>query len=148
MVKKGQPYSSQTSIEDLSSPLITRIQSQTFVGQRIERDNFTEPFCKTGSRSKRVRRTLAKFGLPFEKATPLVHFPKALKGPRKNAGPAGIELLIMKGVGFLIMKGIWLMIYEINMFLIMKGFGLLIMKGIELLIMKGIRVLNMKGIGF
>ena len=26
-----------------------------------------------------MRRTLAKFGLSFEKATPLVHFPKALK---------------------------------------------------------------------
>ena len=25
-----------------------------------------------------MRRTLAKFGLPFEKATPLVHFPKPL----------------------------------------------------------------------
>ena len=35
-----------------------------------------------------MRRTLAKFGLPFEKATPLVHFPKALKRPRNNAGPA------------------------------------------------------------
>ena len=29
----------------------------------------------------RVRRTLANFGLPFEKATPLVHFPKALERP-------------------------------------------------------------------
>ena len=38
--------------------------------------------------SYRVRRTLAKFGLPFEKATPLVHFPKALKRPRNNAGAA------------------------------------------------------------
>ena len=35
-----------------------------------------------------MRRTLAKFGLPFEKATPLVHFPKALKRPRNIAGPA------------------------------------------------------------
>ena len=35
-----------------------------------------------------MRRTLAKFGLPFEKDTPLVHFPKALKRPRNNAGPA------------------------------------------------------------
>ena len=32
---------------------------------------------------------LAKFGLPFEKATPLAHFPKSLKRPRNNAGPAG-----------------------------------------------------------
>ena len=35
-----------------------------------------------------MRRTLPKFGLPFEKATPSVHFPKALKRPRNNAGPA------------------------------------------------------------
>ena len=35
---------------------------------------------------------LAKFGLPFEKATPLVHFPKALKRPRNNAGPASIYI--------------------------------------------------------
>ena len=60
--------------------------------------------------SERVRRTLAKFGLPFEKATPLVHFPKALKHPRNNAGPAGLGLLIMKGIGFLIMTGIGLFI--------------------------------------
>ena len=33
---------------------------------------------------------LAKFGLPFDKATPLVHFPTALKRPRNNAGPASI----------------------------------------------------------
>ena len=58
---------------------------------------------------------LAKFGLPFEKATPLVHCPKALKRPRNNAGPAGIGLLIMKGIGLLITKGIGL--------LIMKGIG-------------------------
>ena len=77
-----------------------------------------------------MRRTLAKFGPPFEKATLLVHFPKALKRPRNNAGPAGIGLMIMKGIGFLIIKGIRL--------LIMKGMGLLIMKGIGLLIMKGI----------
>ena len=35
------------------------------------------------------------FGLPFEKATPLyyiVHFPKALKRTRNNAGPASILL--------------------------------------------------------
>ena len=68
-----------------------------------------------------MRRTLAKFGLPFGKATPLVHCPKALKRPRNNAGPAGIRLLIMKGIGLLIMKGIG--------FLIMEGIGLLIMKG-------------------
>ena len=35
-----------------------------------------------------MRRTLAKFGLPFEKATQSVHFPKALKRPRNNVGPA------------------------------------------------------------
>ena len=42
--------------------------------------------------SWRVSRTLAKFGVPFDKATPLyiVHFPKALKRPRINAGPASI----------------------------------------------------------
>ena len=39
-----------------------------------------------------MRRTLAKFGLPFEKATPLVHFPKALKRPRNTAGPASSVL--------------------------------------------------------
>ena len=72
-----------------------------------------------------MRRTLAKLGLPFEKATPLVHFPKALKRPRNNAGCAGIGLLIRKGIKLLIMKGIEL--------LIMKGIGLLIMKGIGLL---------------
>ena len=63
-----------------------------------------------------MRRTLAKFGLPFEKAKQL-HFPKALKRPRNNAGPAAIGLLIMKGIGLLICKGIGL--------LIMKGIGLL-----------------------
>ena len=81
-----------------------------------------------------MRRTLAKFGLPFEKATPLVHCPKALKCPRNNAGPAGIGLLIMKGIGLLITKGIGL--------LILKGIGLLIMKGIELVIRKGIMLLK------
>ena len=80
-----------------------------------------------------MRRTLAKFGLPFGKATPLVHFPKALKRPRNNAGPAGIGFLIMKGIGLLITKGIGL--------LIMKEIGLLIMKGIGFLIMKGIGLL-------
>ena len=83
-----------------------------------------------------MRRTLAKFCLPFEKATPLVHFQKALKRPRNNAGPAGIGLLILKGIRVLIMKGIGL--------LIMKGIGLLIMKGIGLLIRKGIRILDLK----
>ena len=85
-----------------------------------------------------MRRTLAKFGLPFEKATPLVHCPKALKRPRNNAGPAGIGLLIMRGIGLLIRKGIGLLIMKGIWLLIMKGIGLLIMKGIELLIMKGI----------
>ena len=75
-----------------------------------------------------MKRTLAKFGLLFEKATPLVHFPKALKRPRNNAGPAGIGLLIWNGIGLLIMKGIGL--------LIRKGLGLLIMKRIGLLILK------------
>ena len=64
-----------------------------------------------------MRRTLAKFVLPFEKATPIVHCPNAIKRPRNNAGPAGIELLIMKGIGLLIRKGIGL--------LIRKGIGLL-----------------------
>ena len=67
-----------------------------------------------------MRRTLAIFGLPFEKATPLVHFPKALKRPLKNAGPGGIGLLMMKGIGLSIKKGIGL--------LIIKGIGLLFMK--------------------
>ena len=57
-----------------------------------------------------MRRTLTKFGLPFEKATTLVHFPKALKRPRNNAGPAVIGLLIMRGIGLLIRKGIGLLI--------------------------------------
>ena len=76
-----------------------------------------------------MRRTLAKFGLPFEKSTQLVQFPKAHQRPRNNTGPAGIGLLIMKGIGLLIMKGIGL--------LIMKGIGLLNRKGTELLIRKG-----------
>ena len=75
-----------------------------------------------------MRRTLAKFGLPFEKATPLVHFPKALKRPLNNAGPAGIGLLIMKGIGLLIRKGI----------------ELLIRKGIVFMIRKGIQILGVK----
>ena len=41
-----------------------------------------------------MRRTLPKFGVPFEKATPLVHFPKALERPRNNAGPASTITLI------------------------------------------------------
>ena len=83
-----------------------------------------------------MRRTLAKFGIPFEKATPLVHRPKALKRTRNNAGPAGIGLLIMRGIGLLIRKGIGL--------LIMKGIGLLMMKGIGFLIRKGIQILCVK----
>ena len=45
-------------------------------------------------------RGLSKFCLPFDKATPLVHFPKALKRPRNNAGPAGIYMFFFgkKGV--------------------------------------------------
>ena len=66
--------------------------------------------------------TLSKFSLPFDEATTSVHFPKALKRPRNNAGPAGIGLLIMKGIGLLIRKGIRL--------LIRKGIGLLIRKGL------------------
>ena len=85
-----------------------------------------------------MRRTLAKFGLPFEKATPLVHFPKALKRPRNNAGPAGIGLLMRKGKRLLTKKGIKL--------LIMKGLGLLIIKGIGFLIMEGIGLLIMEEI--
>ena len=88
--------------------------------------------------SWRVRRTLAKFGLPFEKAAPTAHFPKALKRPRNNAGPAGIGLLIMTGTGLLIRKGIGLLIMRGTGLLIMKGIGLLIMKEIGLLIREGI----------
>ena len=32
----------------------------------------------------------SQFGLPFDKATPLVHFPKALKRPQNNVGLACI----------------------------------------------------------
>ena len=92
-----------------------------------------------------MRRTLAKFGLPFEKAKPLVHFPNALKRRRNNAVPAGIGLLIRKERGLLIMKGIGLLIMKGIGLLIMKGIGLLIMTGIGLLIMKGIGLLIMKG---
>ena len=35
-----------------------------------------------------MSRTLPKFGVPFDKATPLVHFPKRLKRPRNTAGHA------------------------------------------------------------
>ena len=42
-----------------------------------------------------MRRTLANFGLPFDEATPSVHFPKALKRPRNNAGPASIILIAL-----------------------------------------------------
>ena len=42
-----------------------------------------------------MSRTLAKFGLPFDKATPLVHFSKALKHPRNNAAPASIQLFVL-----------------------------------------------------
>ena len=73
---------------------------------------------------------------PSKKLHHYVHFPKALKRPRNNAGPAAIGLLIMKGIGLLITKGIGL--------LIVKGIGLLIVKGIELLIRKGIRSLGVK----
>ena len=68
---------------------------------------------------------LAKFGVPFDKATPLIHCPKALKRPRNTAGPAGIGLLIMKGIGLLNVKGLGL--------LVMKGKGLLIRKGIRII---------------
>ena len=77
-----------------------------------------------------MRRTLAKFGLPFKKATPLVHLPKALIRPRNNAGPAS---RVIKGIGLMFMKG---------MLLIMKGIGLLIRKGIGLLIRKLIGLLK------
>ena len=66
---------------------------------------------------------LAKCGLPFEKVAPLVHCPKALKRPRNNGGPAGIELLIMKGIELLIMKGIGLLTMKEIGFLIMEGIG-------------------------
>ena len=35
---------------------------------------------------------LTKFGLPFDEATPSVHFPKAFKHPRNNSGPASHPL--------------------------------------------------------
>ena len=37
-----------------------------------------------------MSRTLSKFGLPFDEATTSVQFPKALKRPRNNAGPASL----------------------------------------------------------
>ena len=37
-----------------------------------------------------MSRTLSKFSLPFDEATTSVHFPKALKRPRNNAGPASL----------------------------------------------------------
>ena len=37
-----------------------------------------------------MSRTLSKFSLPFDEATTSVHFPKALKRPRNNAGPASM----------------------------------------------------------
>ena len=40
--------------------------------------------------SKTMSRTLSKFSLPFDEATTSVHFPKTLKRPRNNAGPASI----------------------------------------------------------
>ena len=42
-----------------------------------------------------MSRTLDEFGLPFDKATPLAHFPKARKRPRNNAGPASIIIIII-----------------------------------------------------
>ena len=44
---------------------------------------------------------LAKFGLPFDKATPLVHFPKALKCPRNNAVLLVIVIIIINTKHFL-----------------------------------------------
>ena len=38
--------------------------------------------------------TLLKICLPFDQATPLVHFPKALKRPRNTAGPASLYYII------------------------------------------------------
>ena len=38
--------------------------------------------------SQTMSRTLSKFSLPFNEATTSVHFPKALKRPRNNSGPA------------------------------------------------------------
>ena len=41
-----------------------------------------------------VSRMLSKFCLPFDKATPLVRFPKALKRLQNNAGPASIYSVV------------------------------------------------------
>ena len=35
-----------------------------------------------------MSRTLSKFCLPFDEATPFIHFLKALKRPQNNDGPA------------------------------------------------------------
>ena len=40
-----------------------------------------------------MSRTLPKFSLPFDEATTSVHFPKTLKRPRNNAGPASLNYL-------------------------------------------------------
>ena len=39
-----------------------------------------------------MSRTLAKYGLPFDKATPLVHFPKSLKRPWNNADSKALHI--------------------------------------------------------
>ena len=41
-----------------------------------------------------MSRTLSKFSLLFHEATTSVHFPKTLKRPRNNAGPASTIILI------------------------------------------------------
>ena len=38
-----------------------------------------------------MSRTLSKFCLPFDQATPAVHFLKAIKRPRNNAGLASVN---------------------------------------------------------
>ena len=52
------------------------------------------------------------FCLPFDKAPPSVHFPKALKRLQNNAVPAGRGLLMRKGIGLLIRKGVGLLIIK------------------------------------
>ena len=42
-----------------------------------------------------MSRTLYKFGVPFDKATPSVHFPKRLKRPRNTAGPASYIIVVI-----------------------------------------------------
>ena len=59
----------------------------------------------------RWERTLAKFGLPFEKATPLEHFPKALKRPRNTGGPASFYLLIFRWPTASLSSSIYIYIY-------------------------------------